>query len=416
MSFVVLGIVLVTLGLMLVRPGDRPEGLYATAGAIAVVATGAVAIGDIPSLVGDVSNVLLFLAGMLLLVGVVDQARVFTIVAELCAQWARGSGPLLYMLIALLAIAVTTLLSLDVTVILLTPIVLSLAGRRGLDPIPMLFATVFLANIASLALPVSNLTNLLLFDRLDLRFSDFAGVMWWPNLVASVTALVLLWWLFRRRIPPRFGQPAPDIPVVHVVTPWTGFCAAGLTVTLVALVALGFAGYPLWWAAVTGGVLLGGLAVGSRRMSVPQIAEALSPSVFLFVISMTVVIAAFERAWLDERTITLPESEVGGMILAMLGNAAGSNVVNNVPMVLLSAGIIERASPHLRDALTYGSLVGANIGPALTTYGSLATILWLTFLRRHGVEVRTADYLRVSLLVVPVVLVVTTAALAMSLR
>lgn len=131
---------------------------------------------------------------------------------------------------------------------------------------------------------------------------------------------------------------------------------------------------------------------------------------------MTVVIAAFEREWLDGRTIGLPGSEIGGMALAMLGNAVGSNVVNNVPMVLLSAGIIERSSPHLRDALTYGSLVGANIGPALTTYGSLATILWLTFLRRHGVEVRSADYLRVSLVVVPVVLVVTTAALALVLR
>jgi arsenical pump membrane protein len=228
--------------------------------------------------------------------------------------------------------------------------------------------------------------------------------------------MALLWWLFRHRIPPRFGQPEPDLPVGHVVTPWAGLCATGLTLTLVALVALGFAGYPLWWTAVTGGVLLGGLAIGSRRMSVNQVAEALSPSILLFVVSMTVVIAAFEREWLGGQIVTLPQNEIGAMVLAMLGNAAGSNVVNNVPMVLLSASIIERSSSHLRDALTYGSLVGANIGPALTTYGSLATILWLTFLRRHGVEICTADYLRVSLVVVPVVLLVTTTTLAVILR
>jgi len=91
-------------------------------------------------------------------------------------------------------------------------------------------------------------------------------------------------------------------------------------------------------------------------------------------------------------------------------------VVNNVPMTLLSLGIIERAPGASRELLAYGSLVGANIGPALTTYGSLATILWLTLCRRAGVPVTTSDYLRVSLAVVPVTLIATTAVLYVTLR
>ena len=58
----------------------------------------------------------------------------------------------------------------------------------------------------------------------------------------------------------------------------------------------------------------------------------------------------------------------------------------------------------MRHALAYGTLVGANIGPALTTYGSLATMLWLTLVRPRDIAVSTGDYLRISLVTVTAVL------------
>jgi len=123
--------------------------------------------------------VLLTLGLMLALTGIVERARLFDIIAELCAQWSGRNGRLLFLFLYLFGALVTTFLSLDVTVILLTPIVLALTARRNIDPVPFLFATVFVANVVSLALPVSNLTNLLVYDGLGLDFRDFATAMWW---------------------------------------------------------------------------------------------------------------------------------------------------------------------------------------------------------------------------------------------
>jgi len=64
-----------------------------------------------------------------------------------------------------------------------------------------------------------------------------------------------------------------------------------------------------------------------------------------------------------------------------------------------------------REALAYGTLAGANIGPTLTTYGSLATILWLNVLRKRGMDVTARDYLKIGFVTMPPVLVAATVAL-----
>jgi len=413
---VVLAIVLVTLGLMLVRPGQLAEGWYALGGAGAMLATGSVKPSHLPALVGESGNVLLFLAGMLVLTGVAERSRLFEVAAEAGAQWSRHNGLILFTLLYGLGALVTAFLSLDVTVILLTPIILTVTRRRALDPVPFLFGCVFVANVASFALPVSNLTNLLVYDGLGLEFTGFVTTMWWPNLMAAGSAFALLLWTFRHRIPHRFGAPPPDLPAVRIGTPWTAFCGLVLAGTLASLVLLGFLDYPLWWASVGGAAALIMAAASRRRIRAVDLIRDLSIPIFLFVIGMTILVAGFERAWLDGRQVTVPANDAAALGAAVGANALGSNVVNNVPMSLLSVSVIERAPEPARELLAYGTLVGANIGPALTTYGSLATILWLTSCRRAGVVITTRDYLRVGLLVVPVTLVVTTAMLHVTIR
>jgi arsenical pump membrane protein len=71
------------------------------------------------------------------------------------------------------AAAVTTTFNLDVSVVLLTPLYVRIARRHGLDPLAAAFPPVLLAGLASSALPISNLTNLLAAKRFDLHSIDF---------------------------------------------------------------------------------------------------------------------------------------------------------------------------------------------------------------------------------------------------
>ncbi|MGC4105302.1 MAG: ArsB/NhaD family transporter [Thermomicrobiales bacterium] len=400
----VLAILAGTLILMLIRPGNRTEAWYACAGGIGMVLVGAVPPGAVPGLAGQTKNVLLFLAGMMLLTGVAERAGVFAELADGCVRLAHGNGRRLYILLFVLGALVTATLSLDVTVIMLTPIVATIAARRKLDPVPFLFACVFVANTASLVLPVSNLTNLLVFARLEPGFASFVGTMWLPNLVAAGVNLGIFLWLFRNRIPDRFDSD--DLTPV-ALDRWLLTAGVITAATLVAIFVLGLADLPLWWAAIGGGGLLASVAATSGRLTVRQVRHDLSPGIFAFVIAMTVVVDGFRREFLAGRSIPIPHDQTLAALTGIAGGAIGSNIVNNIPMTVLALSIVDGVKPEMQQALAYGTLVGVNIGPALTTYGSLATMLWLTLVRRRGIAISTGDYLRVSLVTVPAVLVAT---------
>ncbi|MGB3306227.1 MAG: SLC13 family permease [Thermomicrobiales bacterium] len=415
-QWLVLAIVTATLILMLVRPWGIAEAWVAFAGAIVTLLTGAVPLAALPGVIRETENVLLFLAGMLLLTGIAERAGIFAAMAELCVRAARGNGRVLYVCLFLLGALVTATLSLDVTVIMLTPIIYALTSRRKLDPVPYLFGCVFVANTASLVLPISNLTNLLIYARIDVTFGAFVRVMWWPNLVALTANLIIFLWIFRRRIPERFAMHGGDDKYASAgIDPWLIVNGVVVTATLAAIFALGLTNRPLWWASLTGAGILSIAAFASGRLSARRAWHDLSPNIFVFIVSMTVVVDGFQRRWLDGHLLNLPASEAKAALIGVLGGAVGSNVVNNVPMTILALPIIERAAPVAQHALAYGTLIGTNIGPALTTYGSLATMLWLTLVRRRGIEVSTGDYLRVSTVTVPIVLLATSAALVLVL-
>jgi len=185
----------------------------------AVLAAAALLSGLLPlDTAADVTDralpVLGFLVAATILAGLADAAGVFEAAATRAAGLARGSVPRLWLLLAALATVTTVLLSLDTTAVLLTPVVLAVAARAGLPPLPFAFLVVWLANTASLLLPVSNLTTLLAVDRLDLSASDYAARTALPELAAVTVTVAFLSLWFRRDVRGRFtlapGPPPRD--------------------------------------------------------------------------------------------------------------------------------------------------------------------------------------------------------------
>ncbi|HLU34284.1 MAG TPA: SLC13 family permease [Thermomicrobiales bacterium] len=403
--------------LMLTRPKGINEAWFVLAGAVAMVAIGAVRIDEVPGIAGETADVLLFLLGMMVLTGIAERAGVFEVLGEWVANLARGSGRALYVLVFLLGATVTATLSLDVTVITLTPVIYAITRRRGLPPVPFMFACAFVANTASLVFPMSNLTNLLLYEPLGLSFADFTRTMWLPNAVALVTNLVVFLWLFRKEVPRAIpaivtNEADPAMPREPLAAgTWARISAWGLGGTLVALFALGLAGYPLWWASIAGAAIMLGAAATTRRITLGQLSDDVSVPLYVFVIAMTVLVRGVEHTWLEGWSLAVPDGTFPVIVTGVVAGAVGSNVVNNIPMAVFARSALETVQGQERDLLAYATLIGTNIGPALTTYGSLATMLWLTLIRKRGMDVTTSHYLRVSIVTVPIVLLTTTLAL-----
>jgi arsenical pump membrane protein len=240
-----LAMVVVILGWAMVRPFGWPEVIVAVPAAAVVIGTGAIQLDHAAAEAARMGAVVGFLAAMLILARLCADEGVF----EACGSWmtsvARGRPRRLLAAVFALAAVVTAVLSLDSTVVLLTPVVFAIAARLGVHAKPHAFACAHLSNSASLLLPVSNLTNLLAFSVSGLSFSRFAALMAAPWLAAIAVEFAVFRWFFAADLdddgPVQGTADAPRVPVFVLVT--VGATLAGFVVTS----ALGV--NPVWAAA-----------------------------------------------------------------------------------------------------------------------------------------------------------------------
>jgi arsenical pump membrane protein len=387
-----LGIFGLTLTGVLTRPRGISEAWFATAGALLLLLLGTVTPLEAWKVTSESGDVLLFLLFLMALSALVDTSGFFDWAATLTARGARGNPRRLLVGLFLLGAIITTCLSLDTTALLLTPLVWAVVSRAKLPPKPYGLSAGFVANIASSALPVANLTNLLAMNRLGVTTGRYALIMTLPTIAASLVALGVLLWRFRDELPATFDESAFPDPLDAV--PHLPY----FRITLLVLV-LTFAGYfvgpgifhiPLWIVAASGAaiLLIAGKVLG--RVSFRTIAlRGVAWSVFPFVIGMFVVLRAVEdvglSTWLGHGLTIASGNSLGqGLFVTTFGTAIGSNLVNNIPMLVLSLNALGSGANR---SLLYAAVLGCNLGPNITIVGSLATMLWRSVLQKRGLEI-----------------------------
>lgn len=406
-------ILLVTVVLIVVQPRGVTEARAALVGAVAMLALRYVGLGDLWAVVRDVAGVLLFLLSMMVLTAAVERSGFFELLALWTARAARGSGYALFVGVFLLGAAITVLLSLDVTVLVLTPIVYAMVTRLRVNALPYMFVCAFVANTGSLLLPISNLTNLLVYGLLDIGFGPFARAMLVPQVVALAVNLAIFLVLFRGRLPRRFERAAVAAPWRAEDRGYLAGAAALLLAVLVALLASGLRGLPLYPPALVGGALVVALGLVRRRLTPRGLAREVSWSLFPFVIGMFTVIRGVENLWLPRLgdLAAVPARGLPALLAVAFGTALGANLLNNIPVVAALIGVLRHIAPPQQGRLALAVVLGGNLGPTVTPFGSLATLLWLTIVRRKGEELSTLDYMKVGVLVAPPVLLAATVAL-----
>jgi arsenical pump membrane protein len=273
---------------------------------------------------------------------------------------------------------------------------------------PHAYATAHLANTASLLLPVSNLTNLLAFTAAGISFLHFAALMTLPWLAAVAVEFLLLRWLFTRELAAsaRLGgvQEPAQTPV---------FVLAVLALTLIGFAVTSLLGVSPAWAALAGAVVLAVRALARRDTTVARIAAAVDVGFLAFVLCLGVVVDAVMLHGLDATMRDVLPTGTG--LLALLGIAALaavlSNVVNNLPAVLVLLPLVSASGP----AAVLAVLIGVNVGPNLTYVGSLANLLWRSVIRRD-MRAGFAEFSSIGLCTVPATLVLAVLGLWLSVR
>jgi arsenical pump membrane protein len=402
----------VVLAVSVARPRRLPEAAVAVPFALLLLAIGAVSGAHAHDEVDRLAPVVGFLAAVLVLADGCEREGLFRAAGGLMARTSRRSGSRLLLSVVGLAALTTAVLSLDTTVVLLTPVVVVTVRATRAPPRPALYATAHLANTASLLLPVSNLTNLLAVATVSVSFPRFAALMALPWLVGIAVEVGGVRWLFRRDLAAPIDShdvPAEPFPVVASVI---------VAVTVVGFAVASLAGLAPVWVAVAGAFVLTMWRLVHAPSSLPVVAgevvRAASLLFCLFVLALGIVVRAVSDNGMAGVIRNVTPS--GSNLLALLGIAAVSavlaNVVNNLPATLLLLPVLAGGGV----GPTLAMLIGVGIGPNLTYPGSLATLLWRRVVAGVDGVPDLGDFTRLALLTVPAGVVLSTLALWLSLQ
>jgi arsenical pump membrane protein len=398
-----------------IRPRGWPEAVAAVPAAVVVIATGAISPDGARTQAGQLGPVIGFLAAVLVLAQLCDDDGLF----RACGAWmARAAYPKRLLTYVFVIAAVTTaVLSLDATIVLLTPVVFATAARLEVRSRPHVYACTHLANSASLLLPVSNLTNLLAFAASGLAFGRFAALMTLPWLVVIGVEYVVFRRFFAADLEAggsgAAGLRAADA-AARIGSPAAGDSEtagrpelAGLPVFTLVVVALTLAGFVIAsavgvspaWAAFAGAAVLAVRALARRRVTPLNLARSADLPFLVFVLCLGIVVKAVTDNGLGRAlTPLMPTGTSLPALLAIAALAAAlANVCNNLPAVLV---LLPLAAPSGAGAVL-AVLLGVNIGPNLTYTGSLATLLWRRVLHSHGSAPDLREFTTLGLLTVP---------------
>lgn len=378
--------------------------------AIALLVAGGVfvATGLLPSAAAEatgrrVGPLLVFLVAVIVLAELAAQAEVFDVIATRLTIIGRGRNVALFGLCVAFATVTTVFLNLDTTAVLLTPVVLATAARSGISPLPLAMTTVWLANTASLPLPVSNLTNLLAMNRVGLSTLGFAARMALPAVAAVLVVGACLWVFYWRRNPARYVPPEPIHPRDRRLF------AAGSIACAIFVVGI-IAGVSIYLMAAICAVIV---AVSFGVWDRGRLAWSLLPwRLVVFVSGLFLVIDTLGRHGLSTWMTTLIGTDSGteGATRAATTGGVLSNLLNNLPTYLAGEAVVPAANHTQLLAL----LIGTNVGPLVTPWGSLATLLWAERCRAAGVTVKWGRFAVTGLVTATLTLAASVAALLVS--
>jgi arsenical pump membrane protein len=413
---VTLAVFVAMLALMVVRPRRRNEAWWTMLAAATMLVLGLVTPREALGAILAGKNTLLFLLSLLALSLLIGKSGFFEWAAIRCARMAKGDAHSLYRNAFVAGAIVTAILSLDTTAVMLTPIMLALVKRLKVPAAPYVVLCAFVANVGSLLLPISNLTNLLFADAFHQTFAAFAARMMVPQLVALVATFAMLRWRFRRDLPNRFDiEPLPEPSSVVPNRAYFLVCIAVLAAVLICYFLAPLMGLEPYVFAFAASAVLALAGTASGRVHIGAVRE-IAWDIFPFVIGLFVAVQGLENlgivavwsGWLAEMKPGSPEK----LLAAAGATAFASNFMNNLPAALIARSVLLRSHAHMGTVLA--ALVGTNVGSMITPFGSLATMLVLAFARRDGEEVHPGKLVMLGLWAVPVIVVLTVLALALS--
>jgi len=409
---------LVTLIFVIWQPKGLKIGTTAVIGAIIGLILGVVSLDDVWTVADIVWDATLAFIGIIILSMVLDEIGFFEWAALKMAKLARGSGHRMFVYSLLLGALVAALFANDGAALILTPILLSKMKILKLNMktiLAFVLAGGFISDSASLPFVFSNLTNIVTANFFDIGFAEYSVAMIVPFIVSTVVSIAFLWLILRKDIPQTVDiDLLKDPKEVLKSEKLFYFSWIFLAILLVGYFIGDYFDLPISVFALGGGIIFLIMAASAKVVEPWYIVKTAPWQVVWFSIGLYIVVYGLKNAGLtDYLALVLKDLATQGHTLAVVGtgfiSAILSAIMNNMPTIMIMDISLQDIG---NEALIYANIIGSNLGPKMTPFGSLATLLWLHVLAEKGVHISFKQYFKFGMLITPPVLLVVLLSLA----
>ncbi|MFW3343769.1 arsenic transporter [Aliarcobacter butzleri] len=403
-------IFLVTLFLIITQPKGLQIGTTAILGAIVALILGVVSINDVLDVTNIVWDATLAFIGIIILSLVLDEIGFFEWCALKMAKFSKGSGIRMFIYSILLGSFVSALFANDGAALILTPILLAKMRVLQLSTktiIAFLLAGGFISDSASLPFVFSNLTNIVTANYFNIGFMDYFLNMIIPFIVSVIASIVFLWLILRKDIPKKVDIRLLKEPKSVIKNMNLFYFSWFFLAFLLSAYALGdIYKLPISFFALGGALVLLIIASLTKSVNAKNIIKEAPWQIVWFSIGLYIVVYGLKNAGLTEYLTTILNYLVlQGDTIAIIStgfiSAILSAVMNNLPTIMIM-DIALKDIPN--EALAYANIIGCNLGPKMTPFGSLATLLWLHVLAKKGIKISFWEYSKFGLIITPPVL------------
>lgn len=434
---IMLSIFAITVVLMLWRPRGVNEWVPTAVSAVCVFLIGIVPLADVFSIVGIVSGAAITILSTIVMSIVLESIGFFRWAAINLAIKAKGSGYKLFWYINLLCFLMTLFFNNDGSILITTPIIIHTLTILKLKPqqqFPYLISGALVATASSAPIGVSNLANLIALNIVELDINTYAAMMFVPSMLGIICIPTLLYFYFKKVLPSQIPTDidsveypftdqvvtTPQYPLSSVTngqTPidWALFrvCILIVILTRISFFVLAPLGVPTEWPAITGAAILILIRWYKKGMAPSDVLKKTPWNILIFAFSMYVLVYGLHNSGMTEIIINQfgPSAREGpfnaififGLLLTVL-----SNIANNLPSIMIGTFAVADMGldVHSMQVAYLGNVLGADIGSLILPIGTLATLIWMYTLRRYQISIKWIDYVKVTILVIPISLIV----------
>ncbi|WP_349407706.1 arsenic transporter [Pseudalkalibacillus sp. SCS-8] len=421
--------------LIMWRPRGINEAWPAAIGALIILFTGVVSLGDTLEILNKIGGASITIIATIVMAVVLESFGFFHWAASRLATLSKGSGYRLYWYIQLLCFLMTILFNNDGSILITTPILILLLKNLQLkahQQIPYLLSGALIATASSAPIGVSNIVNLIALDIVHMTLYMHTAMMFVPAMAGLLFMSWLMYALVKKKLPKHLPDTKYDMEQIFFTRNFhplkgkitietkkqrTRFMLKILLFVFVLRCSLFLASYfgiPIELVAVNGSLVLLGWRWYHLRTPPFDLLKKTPWQIFIFAFSMYVIIFGLKNSGLIEFLVELSQpivqqglfeaSLLMGLLVSLL-----SNLFNNHPALLVGTITLTELNldPLTLKTMYLASIIGSDIGSLLLPIGTLASLIWMHILRQNDIQVKWKDYLSVSLVVIPLTLVVT---------